>query len=532
MAALFLVIGCNRAEDEPAPAATPAGEAAADPDPAPADTPDPDPVADDPETIYPVRIVQPGHLRVGSPEGLEAVNAQLLTDGFNIEVDIIRIPWDVYEERLNLMLATGEEFEMLHVMSNVRNISSFAGIGAIMSLEGLLDDFPDLVNRFTEVEWASVLWNGERYAVPSISRTLDNLMSYMTVRSDTMRQVGWDTFPGHSLDELIELMLAMQEEMLQETGIRAHHWMHWNADNPNWLHRTYDSFPFHVEDDGFGLVLIRQDGTVESFYESEEFRMNAEFYRRLFLEGLIHPDALSLDHMFRMDHAQMGAFLPSQTFEITLETAIPRLTGLEGVTIEQFRMAPEKPELIFATTRNTNAVSSTARNPAAPLMFLDWLYTSQFNHDLFHLGIEGVHWHDLGNNRHGFERDAGGDMLYYMGQWMTGYVPFMRFEADIPQGHIDSLTFRATNYAISPILGFMFDPSNVIAEITNLQVELIASIYPIKFGIVPFEDNIDTAIANLRAAGLDRYLEEYRRQFEEHLANNPHILEMAMRHAQ
>ena len=483
-------------------------------------------------TIYPVRIVQPGHLRSGSEEGLEAVNQQLLADGINIEVEVVRIPWDVYEERLNLMLATGDEFEMLHVMNNVRTLSSLAGMGAIMSIEDKLDQFPNLVSHFNDLEWRVTMWNGERYAVPTIWRTLDNLMSYMTVRTDAMHRVGFDTFPGDSLDDLLEMMLLKQEDIMHETGIRPFHWKHVNSANANWLHRMYDSFPFHVEDDGMGLVLIRQDGTVESFYESEEFRMNSDFHRRMFQAGLIHPDALSLDHQFRMDQAQMGAWLPSQTFEITLERDVERLSGLQGVTVDQFRMAPDKPELIFAPTRNLNAVSATARNPLAPLMFLDWLYASQENHDLFHLGIEGVHWHDVGNNRHIFVREEhGGDMLYYMGQWMTGLVPFMRFEEDTPQGHIDSIMYRATNYAVSPVLGFLFDPSDVLAEMTNLQIELIASIYPIKFGMVPYEDNIDAAISNLRAAGLDAFIEEWRRQFDIHLENNPDILEMAMRHA-
>ena len=80
---------------------------------------------------------------------------------------------------------------------------------------------------------------------------------------------------------------------------------------------------------------------------------------------------------------------------------------------------------------------------------------------------------------------------------------------------------------VSPIAGFIFDARNVQTELSNLQTEIIASIYPIKVGMVSYEDNIDQAIANLKAAGLDTYLNEYRTQFSAYLEANPWVLEMA-----
>ena len=117
-----------------------------------------------------------------------------------------------------------------------------------------------------------------------------------------------------------------------------------------------------------------------------------------------------------------------------------------------------------------------------------------------------------------------GNALYYMDTWMTGYLPYMRFAADAPDRHIDYMTYKAENYVISPIAGFIFDASNVQTELNNLQTEIIASIYPIKVGMVPYEENIDQAIANLKAAGLDKYMEEYRAQFAAYLEANPWAL--------
>ena len=103
----------------------------------------------------------------------------------------------------------------------------------------------------------------------------------------------------------------------------------------------------------------------------------------------------------------------------------------------------------------------------------------------------------------------------------------MAYATDTPDEQVDYMTYKSENYVISPAAGFIFDASNVQSELTNLQTEIIASIYPIKVGMVPYEENIDAAIEKLKAAGLDRYLEEYRTQFAAYLEANPDALELA-----
>lgn len=93
-----------------------------------------------------MRIVQPGTLCSDYETGMAAVNEKLKEDGVNIEVSVTRIPWDAYAEKLNLMLTTGEEFELLHVMQDVKNLSAIAGMGAISSIHDSIQNYPDLYN--------------------------------------------------------------------------------------------------------------------------------------------------------------------------------------------------------------------------------------------------------------------------------------------------------------------------------------------------------------------------------------------------
>jgi len=475
--------------------------------------------------VHPCRIVQPGTHKDEYEIGIAAVNEKLLADGVGIEVSVTRIPWDAYAEKLNLMLTTGEEFELLHVMQDVKNLSAIAGMDAIISLEDIVDKYPDLIDKFTELEWAGTLYKGERYAVPCSWRSFDNTMSYITARTDVMEAVGYSEFPSESTEDLLDMMTKSQEYILEETGVKAYHWYHQNQDTAHWLHRTYDTYPFYVEN-SLGIVLARQDGTIDSFYESEEFKQDADYYYELFQAGLINPDILNLDSQVKYDQADLGAFLPSQTYDPYQGVSIGTKTGIE-TTVDTYKMAEDKPELIYTFVQNLNAISATSEDPESGLKFLNWLYASLENHDLFHYGIEGQHYEAVGDDRIIYVKDENDQQLYVLDTWMTGYLPYIRYQDDAPDNYIESMNYKAENYVVSPIAGFIFDSSNVTTELTNLQTEIIASIYPIKVGMVSYDDNIDAAVEKLKAAGLDAYLEEYRTQFAAYLEANPQVMEMA-----
>lgn len=184
-------------------------------------------------------------------------------------------------------------------------------------------------------------------------------------------------------------------------------------------------------------------------------------------------------------------------------------------------------EVIDTYVQNLNAISATAEDPESGLKFLNWLYASEENHNLYHYGIEGTHYTMTGDHRMEQVKGEDGNAIYDMTTWMTGYLPYMNYAYNSTDDYIDYSTYKSENYVISPAAGFIFDATNVQSELTNLQTEIIASIYPIKVGMVPYEENIDAAIEKLKAAGLDTYLEEYRTQFAAYLEANPSALENA-----
>jgi putative aldouronate transport system substrate-binding protein len=85
-------------------------------------------------------------------------------------------------------------------------------------------------------------------------------------------------------------------------------------------------------------------------------------------------------------------------------------------------------------------------------------------------------------------------------------------------------TKEAPNRVYSPLAGFIFDATPVASELASLQTEIIASFYPLKYGLVDWA-TYPQSLSRLKSAGLDKYLAEYRRQFVEYLKANPGALE-------
>lgn len=468
------------------------------------------------KTLHPCRIVQPGNLPADYDKVIAEVNRRLLEDGYDIEVEVIRFPWDVYSEKLNLWLSSGEKFELLHVMQDVKNLSSIAKMGAIVPIDEYLDKYPDLKDRFRDVEWKAGELGGEHYAVPCTWRMGPfGADGGLSVREDVFEAMDRE-FP-QTKEEMLDLFGDMQQIMLEETGIKAYHWQHSLAAQPSWLHRTYDTYPFYVET-SLGLVMVRQDGTVDSFYESEEFENDAKFYKELYDNGFIYPDILSTNYERKYDDMYLGAWLPSETFTHAYESTLRK--NIPEASIKYYFMGEDKPHFSYQYTQNLNAVSSTAEDPESGIKFLDWLYKSQENYELFHFGFEGEHWHAIGDDRYEYVLGDDGNPLYAMDEWMTGYKPYMRFESGISDDGVEYNKNDFEDVVMSPVTGFVFDASNVTSELSSLETEIIASIYPIKYGVVSYDDNIDAAIANLKAAGLDKYLEEYRTQLAAFIAEN------------
>ena len=195
--------------------------------------------------------------------------------------------------------------------------------------------------------------------------------------------------------------------------------------------------------------------------------------------------------------------------------------NVPGAEIGVFQLAPEKNDFITFYTYNCNAVPVTSKHPEAALDFLQWLYSSQENHDLFMYGIEGETYNAVGDNRKEKILGEDGKALYQYDEWQIAYQPLRRFENGMSDRLI-TLDSRRRDLdeeaVVSVATGFMFDSTPVADAAANLSAEAESLLAPLKCGLVSYDEGFESALSTLKAAGLDDYLAEYDKQFQEFLS--------------
>jgi putative aldouronate transport system substrate-binding protein len=471
------------------------------------------------QEVLPMRWVVPGSAPQEFDVGIQAVNEELKRDGVPIEFSEIYVGFDQWENKTNVMLASGEPFELLNVMDNSYvSTQQYAVRGATIPLDKLIDDYgPGLWDRVPDILWQGASYDGKVYSFPVTRKTLRHnpiLHGEIGVRADLLQRLGVG-FPT-SVEELVSTGLKIQDLIRQDTGETAYMWDHTMSNTPNWLHRTYDSYPFYV-DFTTELFYVDWDGNVKAWIETPEFEQDARFYRDVYQRGLIHPDILSAPQQQRNDAAVAGKVVYGLGGNLNLSTMNNPafLENVPGSRVDQFYLNADFPILINILVENSNAVPVTTENPEAAVMFMDWLYGDQHNHDLLLFGIEGRHFEIVDDHQMKWITGPNGSPLYQTSSWMIARREFIRYPLGNDQRYLERTLspLRDDEYILAPTVGFFFDPTPVITEYNNLMAERPAQIYPLKLGVVDFDDYYPQALKRMKDAGLDAVIAEYRRQF-------------------
>ncbi|WP_020617176.1 extracellular solute-binding protein [Paenibacillus daejeonensis] len=469
------------------------------------------------ETVK-IKYVVPGTEPKDYQQVYQKVNEKLAADGVGVEVEKLYIPWDAWDQKLNLMLSTGEEFDLFHVMQDRTPFSSYYNRGALADISEEIEAYGEhLKSNIPADIFDGAKINGKHYIVPTYWVEMASEGQF-NIRRDILRENNLEepTTPAELISAWETVMNNWKGSNKPYLGTRADFdpiSLHTSV-----LHRTYDTFPFTVKDKFF---YVNQNGDIRSWFETEEFKQDAAFMRELYTKGLTNPDILV------MKQEQVDAQLDSGEWFVRLGTG-GSLTGMQkynpDATVDDIGVVwfnPEKEYLRPLAFKNGNAVPVNSKHPEAAVKFMNWMLASQENYDLVQYGIEGTHYEKDGDKGFTPIRDPqnNNNSRYRGSDSQNGNVNFMRFdlESSIPENN--QVLFEPNPEAINSIAAnFVFDPTNVRTEYTNILSEATASITPIYMGVQDYDKAFPAAIDKMKKAGLDRVVAEYQKQFEAYLA--------------
>ncbi len=465
--------------------------------------------------ILPMRWVLPGTTQPDTDYVAGLVNEKLKADGVNVEYKPIYIGWDVWEQKTNVMFATGEEFEMIHTMdNNIPNTSGLVAKNAIVPLDDLLAEYaPKLKQMIPDWAWSQASISGKIYAIPAMWIEMANVDGWITMRKDLLDK--YDLKQPTTIDEVLDVSAQLQKNLGKKWYMVCQVQQLLYS-----FERTYDTYPFFVKQNE-ELAVIYNDGKVGSWLESPEFKKDCEYMRKAYTMGLINPDFLSIkpDQASQITNKGEFLFMPSRSFgtKFAMQKYDPDANPVN------FLLNPEKPMLRTLAYPNCNTVSATSQYPEAAVMFMDWMYGKQENMDLLMYGEEGKHWKNEGDRKLSvteYNKDDKSDWTKYsFGWWQAGWAPYQRF--NITATDPDQVKYEATfdDKAQNFIgMGFSFDPTPVKTQFANCSSLLATTIYPIKWGYTDYDSSFPQAIKKMKEAGLDSVIAEYQKQFSAWLA--------------
>lgn len=456
--------------------------------------------------VVTINYVRPGTEVEHNDELVAAINEKLAADGTGLQLEITYIPSDVFSDRVNMMLSAGEEFDLLAVMEDQKSFTTYIGTEGIQPITEYVQQSEVLQEVIPDWMWQSATVNGEIYTIPANWTENADQASCITIRREKLEEYGLDD--PETMDDLLEMAEVFTEN--------------WDGDSKpviipmyaepfTWLFRALDTYPFTVQKD---LIFIDQEGNVKNWIETDEFKQTADFFRTCYERGYIPDDVLSpswsswntmlTGNFIWVDGCQMWG-----TKEVWNER-------IPGSNLDSIYLNPDGPSFRPQSFRNDTAVSSTSKHPAEAVKFMEWLYSSQENYDLVVYGVEGLTWENTGDGTYkklipDFEFNA---------DWMIGNMKYERYEDGTYEKFIEIMGVEKPDAENSIVLNFVFDPTNVATEYANCLAEVEASVYPIKLGIVSYEDGYEDALANLKAAGIDAVIAEYQSQLDAYLAEN------------
>lgn len=455
------------------------------------------------ETVT-IKYLRPGTAVEHNDELVAAINEKLAADGTGLQLEIVYVPSDVFSDKVNMMMSAGEEFDLLAVAEDQKSFTTYIGSEGIMPITEYVKSSEVLNEAIPAWMWESASVNGEIYTIPANWTENADQACCITIRREKMEEFGLED--PKTMDDLLNMCEVFTEKW---DGPSAPVIIPMFKEPFTWLFRTLDTYPFTVQKD---LIFIDQEGNVKNWMETDEFKQTADFFRTCYERGYIPEDVLS-SSWSSWNTMLTGDFIWVDGCQLwgTEEVWDQRIPG---TTLDTIYLNPDATSFRPSSFRNDTAVSSTSTHPAEAVKFMEWVYSSQENYDLMVYGVEGLTWENTGEGTYkklipDFEFNA---------DWMIGNMKYERYEVGTYDKFIEIMGEEKPDAENSVVLNFVFDPTNVATEYANCLAEVEARIYPIKLGIISYEEGYEDALAKLKAAGIDKVVEEYQRQLDEYLA--------------
>lgn len=425
-----------------------------------------------------------------------------IKDKINATVKMNVLESSQYSSQLSSMIQTGEYFDMCFVSGWMLNYTENAEIGAFVPLDDYFEEYMPKTYELSDknaIECSKV--NGKLYALPVIK---ENAESYGWIyRKDIADKYGIDMTKIKSFEELEPVLLKIKQN---EPEIKNP--IDWDADSAP-SGGILQQRPITLNCIG---VKNDNDLKVMNLLETDASRDGMRLARKFYNEGLVKEDILtsSSELNARMKAGKtfchMSKLKPGKAQELYKDS---------DYEFDQAEITAPRKGSRFGMGSMT-AVSSTSKNPARVMRFIELLNTDEYLNNLVIYGIEGKDYTKTADGR----VQVNADSKYGLSgsQWMIANV-FLTYPTVKEDVNKNALLKEFDNSAsLCSFTGFDFVTQPVqteLASCANVNSQYVAQL---TLGAVDPDTIFDQYMSEMEKAGMNTIIDEVQKQLDDYMS--------------
>ncbi|HJO92058.1 MAG TPA: ABC transporter substrate-binding protein [Victivallales bacterium] len=424
-------------------------------------------------------------------------------------LDIRMIDWGEYDRKMNVILISGEKYDLCFTSSWANNYERNAMRGAFHPLNKLLKQYgKGILKTLNPAFLKGPKIDGELYAIPTNKEAAQQTVYLFN--NKILKENGYslsDFKPYAGVDTLKSMMPFFTSVKKNNPGI-----VPFAIDRGSDL-RTKD-LAFILGDPNIpGAVKIKKGNyKVINQFKSKEYLKFYKLIDEMYKKGYVPADAAVLPTTNTLIVSQKTA-VNRESYQPCADQLWSLNYGYKMSSIPAF-----KPVISNSSVEGAMiAISLNAKRPDIDMKFLNLLNTDKYLRNLIQSGIEGIHYKKIGPNRIEYLPEHNNYLVpsFTLGNFFLTYL----LPSD-PANKWEQFKKWNDSATKSELLGFHFDPTPVTSELAAISNVCKQYTPGLMTGQMNYKTYLPKFEAALQNAGLKRFLAEEQSQLNEWAKKN------------
>lgn len=463
----------------------------------------------DGEEIVSLTWYQVGDTQKDMPKVLEKVN-EYTREKIGVELKINSIGWGDYNQKMQVVINTGDNWDMAFTASWTNDYLQMAQKGAFLALDDYLQkEGKEMYDKIDQKFWDAAKIGGVTYGVPSEKEIGSYPMWVFTKEYVEKYDIPIEDI--HTLEDLEPWLQLIKEK---EPDVV-----------PLYLTKSF-SAPTYMDkiQDPVGIEYGDETLTVKNLFETDKMKSTLDTMRKYYQAGYINKDAATAT-----DDKSVKRFVTKGDGQPYAEIIWGKDLGYDVVTSPIMEM-----QVTNASARGAlTAISKNSKHPEKAIEFLNLVNTDEYLRNLLNYGIEGEHYEKVSVSKEEKEAVKGKPYVYdfkvklneekrkdySVPYWVQGGL-FNTYVLDTEPADKWNTFKEFNDQAVNaPSFGFDFNSEQVSTEIAGFR-NVLDEFGPSLFtGSVEPSEYLLQLQKKLEATGLQKVIDEMQKQIDEWKGN-------------